>query len=324
MDSSSSSRTSETLLRMLHRNPGDAAAWQRFVKRYGAAIHGWCRGLGLQDADARDVTQEVLLKLARCMGTFVYDKDKGFRRWLKRVTVNAWKDYLKSRRRPGRGSGGSDNLPALSTVAARDDLTKRLEEEFDRELLEKALERVKERVEPQTWGAFRLTALEGMTGAEAARARHAGRARVRRQEPRHADAQGGDCDAGTAGSRVIEGTMNNTCPPLDQLRSLVDSQLDVALHGALSIHVEECTRCQGILDALTNDPCLAKVQALPPVDVQPEIAADDELMRQLESACPLGQPFQGFATQAAALAPATGPLAACPTGSHESPFGARI
>jgi RNA polymerase sigma-70 factor (ECF subfamily) len=44
----------------------------------------------------------------------------------------------------------------------------RLEEEFDRELLEEAMARVRLRVAPQTWEAFRLTALEGRPGAEAA------------------------------------------------------------------------------------------------------------------------------------------------------------
>ena len=44
----------------------------------------------------------------------------------------------------------------------------RLEEEFDRELLDEAMARVRLRVAPQTWEAFRLTALEGLSGADAA------------------------------------------------------------------------------------------------------------------------------------------------------------
>ena len=56
----------------------------------------------------------------------------------------------------------------LDTVEARDDLLKRFEEEFDRELLEQAMARVRLRVQPHTWEAFRLLALEGLSGAEAA------------------------------------------------------------------------------------------------------------------------------------------------------------
>jgi RNA polymerase sigma-70 factor (ECF subfamily) len=43
-----------------------------------------------------------------------------------------------------------------------------MEEAFDLELLELATNRVRGRVEPHTWEAFRLTAVDGLSGAEAA------------------------------------------------------------------------------------------------------------------------------------------------------------
>ena len=59
-------------------------------------------------------------------------------------------------------------LKLLQTVAARDDLVEHLKEEFDRELLEEAMARVRQRVEAHTWEAFALTALEGLSGAAVA------------------------------------------------------------------------------------------------------------------------------------------------------------
>ena len=56
----------------------------------------------------------------------------------------------------------------LYSVEAVPTLVQHLESEFDRELLEEAMARVRLRVAPQTWEAFRLTALEGF-GAEAGR-----------------------------------------------------------------------------------------------------------------------------------------------------------
>ncbi len=56
-----------------------------------------------------------------------------------------------------------------STRWKREELVKQLEEEFDRELLEKAMLRVRLRVAPHTWEAFRLTAVEGVPAAEVAR-----------------------------------------------------------------------------------------------------------------------------------------------------------
>ena len=168
MNGPSASQTSPTLLVRLRRTPTDEAAWQEFCRRYGARILLWCRQWHLQEADAQDVTQTVLLTLAERMRSFDYDPAGSFRGWLRTVTLNAWRKLAARQHRAGAGSGDSVVDRLLQTVAARDDLVAKLEEEFDRELLEQAILRVRLRVEPHTWDAFRLVALEGHSGAEAA------------------------------------------------------------------------------------------------------------------------------------------------------------
>ena len=160
-------RTSVSLLARLRLAKPDQAAWGEFVERYGRKIYGWCRHWGLQGADAEDVTQEVLLKLSSKMQDFRYDRSGSFRAWLKTLTHHAWQDFVTSRRRAGEADGGSAIRDVLQTVEAREDLLARLGEEFDRELLDAATARVRQRVQPHTWDAFRLTALEGLSGAEA-------------------------------------------------------------------------------------------------------------------------------------------------------------
>jgi RNA polymerase sigma factor (sigma-70 family) len=160
--------TSPTLLGRLSRLPTDQAAWSEFSERYGRKIYGWCRHWQLQQADAEEVTQEVLLKLARKMATFTYDPAQSFRAWLKTVAHHAWRDFLDGRRRPGAGSGDTQVLEMLHSVAARDNLVEQLDEEFARELLEEAYARVRLRVQPHTWEAFRLLAIEGQSGAAVA------------------------------------------------------------------------------------------------------------------------------------------------------------
>ena len=168
MGSAEDSGTRVSLLGRLRRDPTNQAAWAEFVDHYGGKIYGWCRKWDLQEADAQDVTQNVLLKLAGKLRDFHYDPSRSFRAWLKTVTHHAWRDFLESRQRPGQGSGDSQVGRLLQSVEARADLLRHLEEEFDRELLEEAMLRVRLRVAPQTWQAFRLTALEGLSGAEAA------------------------------------------------------------------------------------------------------------------------------------------------------------
>jgi RNA polymerase sigma factor (sigma-70 family) len=162
------SKTRITLLGRLRHDPSNQAAWGDFVEHYGSKIYGWCHKWGLQEADAQDVTQNVLMKLAHKLREFSYDPSRSFRAWLKTLTHHAWSDFLESQRRPGLGSGDSRVGYILQSVEAREDLVKHLEAEFDREILEEAMGRVRLRVAPQTWSAFVLTALEGLSGAEAA------------------------------------------------------------------------------------------------------------------------------------------------------------
>jgi RNA polymerase sigma-70 factor (ECF subfamily) len=162
------SRTSVTLLGRLRDAPDDAAAWEAFVRRYGPKIYEWCRQWNLQEADAEDVTQNVLLRLARKLRSFSYDASRSFRGWLRTLTQHALSDFLEDRQRATAGSGMSQILDVLNSVQARADMLARVEEEFDREILEAATVQVRLRVEPQTWDAFRLTAIERMSGEAAA------------------------------------------------------------------------------------------------------------------------------------------------------------
>ncbi len=162
------SDTSVTLLRRLRRDPADQEAWAEFVERYGRMIFRWCRRWGLQEADAEDVTQNVLVELSRQMRTFVYDPAGRFRGWLKTVAYRAWCRFAESRSREAAGDGGGASLSLVRSPASCEDFLQQLEEESDRELLERAMERVRLRVRPHTWEAFRLMALEGLSGAEVA------------------------------------------------------------------------------------------------------------------------------------------------------------
>jgi RNA polymerase sigma-70 factor (ECF subfamily) len=157
------------LARLAQPGPVDQTAWREFVEHYGPMIFKWCRRWNLQEADARDVTQQVLLKLALKMNTFTYDADRSFRAWLRTLTHHAWRDFVSDQQRPGKGSGDAGVLASLTTVEAREDLLRRLEEEFDLEVLEEAISRVRQRVEPSTWEAFRLTAVEAVPAVEVAR-----------------------------------------------------------------------------------------------------------------------------------------------------------
>jgi RNA polymerase sigma-70 factor (ECF subfamily) len=167
MTSSFRDRLNQTLFARLRAN--EPSAWAELLKRCVPVIYQWCRAWHLQEADAQDLTQNVLLKLARRIRTFEYNPAKSFRAYLKTLARYAWCDLLSERATPGSGGGGSVHLRQIESESAREDLARRLEDDFEQELLHKAMEIVQTRVQPRTWEAFRLTALEGRSGGETAR-----------------------------------------------------------------------------------------------------------------------------------------------------------
>ena len=161
------SDTSLTVLERLQRDPDDPEAWRLFLEKYQPRIRRWCLTWGLQDSDADDVTQEVLVKLFAALRKFQYDPSRSFRAWLKTVAQHAWSDFVSARRRhPDQPLSGADTL--AESADAHSDLEKQLEEGFNHELFEMAMSCVKNRVNPATWKAFQLTAIEGLSGAAAA------------------------------------------------------------------------------------------------------------------------------------------------------------
>src|SRR4029078_12488581 len=99
-------------------------------------IYRWCRQWRLQDADAQDVAQEIVLKLARKLRDFDYNPKSSFRGWLKTLAHHAWRDFVD-----GQGLArpiAHEHWELLQSVEAREDLIQKLEEAFDHELLEAA------------------------------------------------------------------------------------------------------------------------------------------------------------------------------------------
>jgi RNA polymerase sigma-70 factor (ECF subfamily) len=165
MPSKPGPETSLTLIERVQKHPADGEAWDEFARRYHPLIRVWCVKWGLQACDADDVAQDVLIKLMTAMRNFHYDPSRSFHGWLKAVTHHALSDFCAGRsKEPGQVA---PELTLADLVEARDDLERELENLFDRDLFQMAMRRVQKRVKPATWDAFRLMALEGLSGQQA-------------------------------------------------------------------------------------------------------------------------------------------------------------
>ena len=149
IDKGNDSKTPISLLERL-RGPFEPEAWDRFVSLYSPLIWVWGRRVGLQEHDAADLTQEVFLKLLQVLPTFTYDAHKGFRRWLRTITLNAWRDRHK--RRGDRPLPGDE--AALAAVAAPNDLDLFWEAEYRQQLVNRAMALMQADFQPATWKAF--------------------------------------------------------------------------------------------------------------------------------------------------------------------------
>jgi RNA polymerase sigma-70 factor (ECF subfamily) len=151
------------------RDPNDGLAWQQFVELYGSLVYGFVRRRGLQDADAADLTQEVLQAVSQTMGRWQYDPAQGtFRGWLFAMTRNKMSRFLKRRQRQPVGSGDSAAQERLNEEASPDaDSEKAWDQEYQQQLFRVAAEQIRGNFTPTTWQAFWLTAVEGKSAAEA-------------------------------------------------------------------------------------------------------------------------------------------------------------
>ena len=147
--------TRQTLLLRLRSQDGDS--WTEFVEVYEQALYEFCRRRGLQDADARDVTQEVLIQVSNGIGK--WDSSKGrFRSWLFRITQNIAIDRFHE---CARHAASGDSRVATMLANHPSPSGEGVEWEYRRAALRWAARLVRPKVTQASWEAWWLTAIEG-------------------------------------------------------------------------------------------------------------------------------------------------------------------
>jgi RNA polymerase sigma-70 factor (ECF subfamily) len=152
------------------RDCKDKEAWRQFVVLYAPLVHRLARQYGLQDADAADLTQDVLRGIVAA-SDLIYDPARGsFRGWLYTVSRNKIHDFRASPRNRLRGSGDSATHRLLAEIPDDANEADRWEREYQRHLFALAAKAIRDSFEAITWQAFWLVAVEGKSGEEAAQA----------------------------------------------------------------------------------------------------------------------------------------------------------
>ena len=154
--------TRATLIQRL-KDWQDQSSWQDFFDTYWKLIYGVAMKGGLTGAEAQDVVQETMISVAKHMPTFKYDPAVGsFKTWLLNMTRWRITDQLRKRGPLAAGqSVADDTATGTRTVdkvvdPAGRDLDALWDAEWEKNLLDAALAKVKRRLDPQKYQIFDL------------------------------------------------------------------------------------------------------------------------------------------------------------------------
>ena len=161
-------RTRPSLLLRL-RGERDERAWAEFLVLYEPLVLRLMRRRGLQETDARDTTQQVLLRISGAIERYQPDgAEASFRRWLFRVARNVVVTFLMKRSKQAEVWGDrqiAEVLDATLPDSAESDL---FDHEYRQQVLAWATEQVRREFRETTWQAFVETSINGRAIAEVA------------------------------------------------------------------------------------------------------------------------------------------------------------
>lgn len=157
------------------RDWGDNSSWDEFHRLYRRFIRGLALRAGLSHAEADDVVQDVLQNVANRIGEYENRANRGaFRRWLMNQTRWRIADKFRQRDRaavqsdrPESATPGATEDP-LDHVADDNPIDDFWELEWQRHVLDTAMERLARRVPAKHFQAFELHARQGQPVAQIA------------------------------------------------------------------------------------------------------------------------------------------------------------
>jgi RNA polymerase sigma-70 factor (ECF subfamily) len=158
----------QTSLLLRVRDAQDEQAWKEFAELYVPLVYGFVRKHGLQEADAADVTQEVMCRVARAIRTLDYDPARGsFRGWLFTLVRNQLHQFHRGGQRPDRACGGTSIRQVLhGQPAPEEDTAASWDQEYERRLFAYAAAQIRGDFRDSTWQAFWLAGVEGKSARE--------------------------------------------------------------------------------------------------------------------------------------------------------------
>ena len=162
-------QTRQSLLMRL-RGGRDERAWSEFLSLYEPLILRLMRRRGLQENDARDMTQQVMLQISGAIERFQPDgAEASFRRWLYRIARNVFLTFLSRQSRLPQLVDDVQNIDAFEITSANSLEASLFDVEYRQQVLAWALEQVRREFQNTSWQAFVESAVHDRPIATVAR-----------------------------------------------------------------------------------------------------------------------------------------------------------
>lgn len=163
--------TRRSLLSRLKRLDDDAS-WQEFHQLYHRLIFSFARRKGLTETEAQDAVQDTLVAVARTMPSFQYDPARcSFKAWLRHLAEKRIIDLIRRRQRAGPSPAAPAGTELEDLLAAQPDPgvpspDAVWDEEWRRQILETAIERVKAKANPRQFRVFHSLVVQEIPAKE--------------------------------------------------------------------------------------------------------------------------------------------------------------
>lgn len=145
----------------------DGESWRMFFDTYWKLIYGVAMKSGLSHAEAQDVVQETVVSVSKSIKGFRADPALGsFKSWLLNLTRWRITDQVRKRGREVQPLRHPDSTATGTPAEARipdpapGQLDQIWEEEWERHMIEAALERVKKHADARHYQIFFLVAIK--------------------------------------------------------------------------------------------------------------------------------------------------------------------
>jgi RNA polymerase sigma-70 factor (ECF subfamily) len=169
-------KTRRSLISRL-RNLDDRDSWQKFFDTYWKLIYSVARKAGCTEQEAQEVVQETTVAVSKYIQDYQYDPQRcSFKNWLLQKT--RWKIIDQVRKRPPgfvqpfAPATDTSRTPTVERIPDPEslELDGMWDEEWEKNLLDAAMERVKRRVKPDHYQIFYLSAVRHLAVKQVAKA----------------------------------------------------------------------------------------------------------------------------------------------------------